>query len=173
MKPIRNWKKALALLTVSILSVMGVKSTSATTATPETQLAQSCSPNLRHSTPASYARVTLQRGTLNIRSSPNGRVIGSVPNGWQVLTLRKDTTGRWTRITSHLGDVGPNGFVSAPNFREGWVSTSLLRNLGRFCGKPLELQRSALSALSGNKKILVNEDWVQRGDRIASAIPKT
>jgi hypothetical protein len=34
------------------------------------------------------------------------------------------------------------------------------------------MMRSNLKALSGTKQVLVNEDWVQMGDRIASSIPK-
>jgi hypothetical protein len=87
--------------------------------------------------------------------------------------VRKDATGRWTNIISHfIDDVGPVGFANAPRFRNGWVSTSFLRALGRFCDKPMELMRSDLNTLSGTKKILVNEDWVQMGDRISRAIPK-
>ncbi len=190
MNKMSNWKRALTSITLTLLSLIGVKTVSATTTTPkatqpeelgitssfnnsETLLAQTCSNQTRHKSPRPYSRVTTQGGTVNVRSGPNGRVIGSIPNGWQVITVRKDATGRWTNIISHfIDDVGPVGFANAPRFRNGWVSTSFLRALGRFCDKPMELMRSDLNTLSGTKKILVNEDWMQMGDRISRAIPK-
>lgn len=171
------------------LSVIGVKTAFATTKiskatiaekpslTPpqsngEMELAQACPNESQHESPRPYARVTTQGDPLNIRSSPNGRIIGSVPNRWQVVTLNRDATGKWTRITSHFGDVAPIGFLSAPRFRDGWVSTALLKNLGRFCDKPMNLMRSELKTLSERKKLLLHEDWVQMGDRISRSVPK-
>lgn len=184
------WKKAFTLITAMFLSVIGVKTAFATTKiskatqvekpslTPplsngEMELAQACPNESQHESPRPYARVTTQRDPLNIRSSPNGRIIGSVPNRWDVVTLNRDATGKWTRITSHFGDVGPIGFASAPRFREGWVSTANLKDLGRFCDKPSSLMRGELKTLSETKKILIHEDWVQMGDRISRSVPLT
>ena len=138
----------------------------------EMELAQACSNESQHESPRPYARVTTQGDPLNIRSSPNGRIIGSVPNRWQVVTLNRDVTGKWTRITNHVGDMGPMGFVSAPRFRNGWVSTTHLKNLGRFCDKPMNLMRSELKTLSERKKLLIHENWVEMGDRISRSVPK-
>ncbi len=179
----------LTLITAMFLSVIGVKTTVATTTNPkatqsetpsltpplskeETKLAQACPPDSLHKTFRPYAKVTTQRTPLNIRSSPNGRIIGSVPKGWSVVTLNTDATGQWTRITSHFGDVAPIGFASAPGFREGWVSTTYLEDIGTFCDKPMSLTRSELKTLSASKKLLIHEDWVQMGDRISRSIPK-
>lgn len=186
-----HWKRAFTFITAMFLSVIGVKTAFATTKifkatqagkpslTPplsnrEMELAQACSNESRHESPRPYARVTTQGEPLNIRSSPNSRIIGSVPNGWQVVTLNRDATGKWTRITSHFGnvDVAPMGFGSAPRFRNGWVSTRYLKNLGRFCDKPMNLMRSDLKTLSERKKLLIHEDWVEMGDRISRSVPK-
>jgi hypothetical protein len=184
-----HWKEAFTLITAMFLSVIGVKTAFATTKiskatvaekpslTPpqsngETQLAQACPNESHHQSPRPYARVTTQGDPLNIRSSPNGRIIGSVPNRWEVVTLNRDATGKWTRITSHFGDVAPIGFASARRFSEGWVSTAHLKNLGRFCDKPMNLMRSELKTLSETKKLLIHEDWVEMGDRISRSIPK-
>lgn len=136
----------------------------------EMEIAQACPTDSPHESPRLYARVNMRRGTLNIRSSPNGRIIGSVPNRWQVIVLNRDKTGQWSRITSHFGDVSPVGFASAPDFRDGWVATAYLKDLGKFCDKPINLMRSDLTPLSETKKILVHEDWVQMGDRISRSI---
>ncbi len=183
MKKVSNWKSAIAFITLTFLSLIGVKTASATTVTadttqPETQsstpflnpgetlLAQSCP---RGATKSPYARVTTQQGaSLNIRSSPNGRIIGAVPNGWAVVPGRKDPTGRWTYLNYGTNDR----YNSAPRLRSGWVSTAFLRQLGSFCEKPVSMMRSNLKALSGTKQVLVHEDWVQMGDRIASGISR-
>ena len=186
MKKVSNWKSAIAFITLTFLSLLGVKTASATIVTadttqPETQsstpflnsgetlLAQTCPYGGRKSP---YARVTTQQGaSLNIRSSPNGRIIGAVPNGWAVVPGRKDQTGRWTYLDYGTYYRYPS-FISAPTLRSGWVSTAFLRQLGSFCEKPVSMMRSNLKALSGTKQVLVHEDWVQMGDRIASRIPK-
>ena len=186
MKKVSNWKSAIAFITLTFLSLLGVKTASATIVTadttqPETQsstpflnsgetlLAQTCPYGGRKSP---YARVTTQQGaSLNIRSSPNGRIIGAVPNGWAVVPGRKDPTGRWTYLDYGTYYRYPS-FISAPTLRSGWVSTAFLRQLGSFCEKPVSMMRSNLKALSGTKQVLVNEDLVQMGDRIASRIPE-
>lgn len=183
MKKISNWKNAIAFITLTFLSLIGVKATSATTVTAQatqpdvlstintsdqTILAQSCPYG---GTKSPYARVTTRQGSsVNIRSSPNGRIIGAVPSGWAVVTGRKDQTGRWTYIDYGTYYRYPS-YLSAPTLRSGWVSTAFLRQLGEFCEKPVAMMRSNLKALSG-KQVLVQEDWVQLGDRIASATSK-
>lgn len=188
MPKLNSWKQALALITFMFLSFLGVKVSANTTLNQEaaqeqknlsnslldnqkTLLAQGCPSDSDHNSPRPYAQVFTKSGTLSIRSAPNGRIIGAIPSGWQVVTVKKDTTGRWTYITGSGNER--YGFANAPDFRrDGWVSTAYLRRLGRFCNKPNSLRSNELNTLSAEKKILVNEDWVLRGDRIAEFISK-
>jgi len=154
------WKRAIAAIFVTLLSWLGIQAQSgaAQTSQPETAaetLAQSCSD------PQDYARVTTESTPLNVRSKPGGAVIGAIPRNWAVIVQGKDSTGRWTRVTSHFGDIGEYGFASAPNFRTGWVATRYLRPLGKFCQKPEpvgNLEQSNPNALN---------DWNLLGDAIA------
>lgn len=126
------------------------------------------------SRPGNFAQIRTRDGDpLRVRSSPNGRVIGAIPSGWQVIVYATDATGNWTRIGSHFGPEfdrsSPNfGFGSAPFFRAGWVSTPFLVNLGFSCDKPANLQGLVQPDLWGPREVTVNEDWVARGDRLAS-----
>lgn len=178
-----HWKKVVAFITLTLLSLIGVKTTLATTTTPEaTQpeaLSATFNPNetlLGQSCPygdsrSPYARVTTrQRDPLNIRSTPNGRVIGSVPSGWAVVVGRKDQTGRWTYLDYGTYYRYPS-YVSAPTLRSGWVSTAFLKPLGQLCEKPGREVSMNLSALLGNET-LVHEDSLQIGDRISRALPQ-
>lgn len=115
-----------------------------------------------------YARVITERDPLRIRATPNGRVIGSVPKGWAVVVLERDPSGQWTRITSHFGEYTDDALmISAPDFRNGWVSSQFLRHLGDFCGKPMsmDLVTPLVSAATDSP----NADWLALGDDIALA----
>ncbi len=59
-----------------------------------------------------YRTVTMNSGTLNIRSVPGGGVIGSLNNGEDVQVLSE--SGAWVRIAAAGG-------------REGWVAAQYLR----------------------------------------------
>lgn len=171
-------KKAIALFASVLTGILGCKIAPVSALSSEVrpvdrvapagnQLAQACpQPD---QTRDSYAEVTTIEGdALNIRSSPNGPVIGAVPDGWQVVTLGQDSSGNWVRITSHFGDVGEFGFASAPYFRDGWVSAAFLRNLGRFCDKPFNLQQQNQSAVFDNR-VVEQQDWLQIADAIATS----
>jgi hypothetical protein len=122
-----------------------------------------------------YARVTTQGDDLRVRATPNGDVIGSIPNGWEVIVQERDTTGNWARVTSHYGErFGNDGpaFGSAPNFRNGWVSTDFLTDLGFSCDKPFNLRSLLQPALFGQRQVVVGEDWLSRGDRLARFVPQ-
>ena len=117
--------------------------------------------------PNPYAKVRTSQG-LEVHSRPNGGVIGLIPNGWAIIPVRRDATGRWTRITSHFGDfVGTHlRFASAPLFRAGWVVSSSLQNLGLHCEKPVSSLSIHLKANQVGKPLSVQENWLRMGDRI-------
>ncbi len=128
-----------------------------------TQIAQAACNN-----PSAYGKVTKERG-LEVYSRPNGGIVGSIPKDWVVIAVRKDATGRWTRITSHFGDsVGTHArFGSAPLFRSGWVVSSSLENLGFHCQKPVSSLSINLQANQVGRSLKVQENWLSMGDRIA------
>ncbi|MEM9540838.1 MAG: hypothetical protein AAGA60_15195 [Cyanobacteria bacterium P01_E01_bin.42] len=154
-------KQAIAVITFVILSLFGSKATlaSSESANRDRYLSQQSCPRPRH-----YARVITTDDPLSVRSTPNGDPIGSIPQGWAVVTNGKDSTGDWTHVTSHHGSG--DYFVNAPRFRTGWVSTRFLRPLGRYCYKPTALLKLP-GLLFGGSFVTVQEDWTQRGDRLS------
>ncbi len=150
-----------------LLSVFGLKPAPAVALTdvdaPQ-PLAQAACPS-EWQTRQTYARVITERDPLRIRATPNGRGIGSVPKGWAVVVLGRDASGQWTRITSHFGQY-TNGaeFASAPYFRDGWVSSRFLRNLGDFCEKPMAM---GVAPLVSQRTSTPQADWLALGDEIA------
>lgn len=155
-----NWKQVLTFLGILFFSLVGgVKNVLAFSGneTPEKQdtLAQdNC-----QSSP--YAKVTTNGGYLNIRSSPWGKIIGSIPNGWVIETGRVSSNGRWIYIDE------PYPYASAPSLTEGWVYASYMKPVGSFCYKPQVTAPLDLPAISQEQPLLVNEDWTSLGDRIA------
>ncbi|MBD2465153.1 SH3 domain-containing protein [Oscillatoria sp. FACHB-1407] len=185
MKRIRVWKKAFAVF-VSVVSTLGIKLPVGATALTISQsdstdppagedvpLAQACPEG---QTRQLYARVTTRdpNGSLNIRSRPStgGAVIGSVPNRWEVVVIEREPSGQWARITSHWGDPHPYGFGSAPDFREGWVSASFLRTLGRFCDKPSDPYSLIQPELFGDRTVVVQDDWLETADHIVAHLDR-
>lgn len=176
---ITSWKTVFAVLVTAVLSAIGIKSAPAEAALQvqregfaasslsDPQLAQTCPYGDK---PQPYARVVTQRDPLVVRSSPNGRIIGSIPKGWAVVTVRKDSTGRWVRVTSHYGDIQGLAFGSAPDFASGWVSAKFLKNIGTHCEKPMATSSLLQPELFGQRETVVQADWVELGDRIASMI---
>jgi hypothetical protein len=143
---------SLKILPVAAISSETIPVNRAVPASTSDQLAQACPYSDQVLQP--YAEVTTVDGdALNIRSSPNGRVIGAVPDGWEVVTLGQDASGNWVRITSHFGETEEIGFISAPYFRDGWVSAAFLRNLGRFCDKPYNLRMYDQAAIFGDRTV--------------------
>ncbi|KJH73373.1 SH3 domain-containing protein [Aliterella atlantica] len=162
-------RSILSFITLIVLSVLGIKTEIATatsqierqTVNNETVIGQACpygGNRLR------YGRVaTLDGDDLYIRSRPNGKVIGAVPFGWAVVTVKRDSTQKWVYIDEYPA-------VSAPALRSGWVAAKYIKPLGRFCEKPMSLIRTNMNGLFANKKIVVNENWVQIGDRISTQV---
>jgi hypothetical protein len=164
MNPNKTVTRAIAAIAMMVLSLLGFKTATATT--PESGLSQGDTLLSQQNCPdpQQYARVITETDPLSVRSTPNGDTIGSIPKGWAVVVNGKDSTGNWTHITSHFGNIGSFGFGNAPNFRDGWVSTRFLRPLGRYCYKPTALLKIP-SLLFGGSLVTVQEDWTQRGDR--------
>ncbi len=166
MKSTKTWKSVISLITFFVLSVLGTKTDATTTASKtssETILAQACpydNPRLR------YGRVATQDGDdLYIRSRPNGKVIGAVPFGWAVVTVKRDATKKWIYIDEQYP------YSSAPALTRGWVGAKFIKPLGRFCEKPRAFTRTNMNGLFA-RQVLVNEHWVKIGDRLASSLQK-
>jgi hypothetical protein len=169
--PLKVWKQIALFVSLTLLSLLGIKTTLATPSQTTLQ-AQNCPYGAQ---PRPFAQVVTETDPLTIRSSPDGPVIGLVPKGWQVVTGDRDATGKWVKIGSeyssssqnlHGGSRG-NGFANAPEFTVGWVNKAYLKPLGNFCEKPLKIQRNNLRGLSGDRQVVIHEDWLQIAERIA------
>jgi hypothetical protein len=121
--------------------------------------------------PGYYVRVQTNSGDdLAIRSAPAGTVVGAVPNGWAVRVLEWSRNGYWVKITSQYAYAGPIAFGSAPNFREGWVSAGYVKDLGRFCDKPLEAAQLVQPEIFGDRPVQVQGDWLAMADQLAQSL---
>ena len=172
--PLKVCKQIALFVSLTLLSLLGVKTTSATPSQTTLQ-AQNCPYGGK---PRPFAQVVTETDPLTIRSSPDGPVIGLVPKGWQVVTGDLDATGKWVKIGSEYSSSpqnldgggsrrGGGAFASAPDFRVGWVNRAYLKPLGNFCEKPLKIQRNNLRGLSGDRQVVIHEDWLQIAERIA------
>ena len=169
---VKSWRQIALFVSLTLLSLLGIKTASATPS-KTTLKAQTCS----YGKPRPFAQVVTEKDPLTIRSSPNGPVIGLVPKGWQVVTGDRDATGKWVKIGSEYSSSqdlsiasssrGGNGFANAPEFRVGWVNRNYLKPLGNACEKPLKIQRNNLRGLSGDRQVVIHEDWLQIAERIA------
>ncbi|MEG3841497.1 hypothetical protein [Microcoleus sp. herbarium14] len=175
MNILKSWKQITLFVTLTLLSLLGIKTASATPSETTTLQAQTCPYGGK---PRPFAQVVTEKDPLTIRSSPNGRVIGLVPRGWQVVTGDRDATGKWVKIGSEYSyssqnlniassSRGGDGFANAPEFRVGWVNRDYLKPLGNFCEKPLKIQRNNLRGLSEDRQVVIHEDWLQIAERIA------
>lgn len=174
MKSTKIWKSVISFIVLVILSVVSNKPNSATAKTlkvpptnisnHKTILAQACpynNPRLR------YGRVSTQDGDdLYIRSRPNGKLIGAVPFGWAVVTVKRDATNQWIYIDE------PYPSASAPALTRGWVAAKFIKPLGRFCEKPRAFIRTNMNGLFASSQVLVNENWIRMSDRMASSLKK-
>ncbi len=173
MNTLKVWKKIALFVSLMLLSLSGVKTAASATSPATTLQAKNCPYGGK---PRPFAQVVTHKDPLTIRSCPNGPVIGLVPKGWQVVTGDRDATGKWVKIGSHFssssqnlsGGGRANRFMNAPNFQVGWVLKSYLKPLGNFCEKPLNAQRGTLPEMSGKRQVLIHQDWLQIGDKIAS-----
>ncbi|NEO83912.1 MAG: SH3 domain-containing protein [Spirulina sp. SIO3F2] len=176
----RSWHFLPILLWLSIVSSLA-QATQARATTPQPAsktLAQVVEPCEYGGFPKFYARITTNEGdTLNIRAnpSPSGAVIGAAPHGWAVRVLSWSRDGAWARITDHFGGGAPLG--GAPSLREGWVSAAYLKDLGRFCDKPV-LNDGAVGQLMqpellGSKPVEVQRDRLATGDILSAMLPNT
>lgn len=108
-----------------------------------------------------------------MRQSPNGRVIGSIPSGWNVIVLEWSLDGAWARVGSHFSrysdsyQIGAQTyFGGAPNFSNGWVSAAYLKDQGRLCQKPIGTALLSQPDLFGAVPVAVQSDWLAAGDRL-------
>ena len=169
MKLVRPGKKSTLALTSLLLSVANIRvaeSQAALSPVESETITQSDSDNIAQACPESwqqrqrYARVVTSSTDLRIRSAPGGRIIGSVPKGWNVVVAERNSSGTWTRIS--------NGYplASAPNLRNGWVATRFLRDLGMLCQKPMAAVTAPLVAADNANQYTAQEDWSEIAERI-------
>ncbi len=117
--------------------------------------------------PKYYSQVKTNSGSpLRVRATPDGKPIGVIPDGWQVVVLEWSRNGVWARVTNHFGIDNPH-FASAPDFREGWISAGYLKDLGRFCEKPASIAQLLQPEIFGAQPVEVQGDWLAMGDRLA------
>jgi hypothetical protein len=118
--------------------------------------------------PGYFVRIETNGDDLAIRSAPAGAVVGAVPNGWAVRVLEWSRNSYWVRITSQYAYAGDDlALMSAPNFREGWVSAGYVKDLGRFCDKPLEAAELVQPEIFGDRPVQVQGDWLAMVDQLA------
>lgn len=121
--------------------------------------------------PKYFSEITTNSGDpLRVRATPDGRPIGLIPDGWQVIVLEWSRNGVWARVTSHYGIDYPR-YGSAPDFREGWVSAAYLKDLGRFCDKPANVAQLLQPEVFGAQPVEVQGDWVALADSLAETAP--
>ncbi|MEC4804621.1 MAG: hypothetical protein SAJ12_01965 [Jaaginema sp. PMC 1079.18] len=169
MKIIRPGKKITLALTGLLLSGVNIREAESKTAISPVEseaIAQSDSQPIAQACPESwqqrrrYARVNTRSSDLRIRSTPGGRIIGSVPKGWSVVVAERSSTGTWTRISENYPSV------SAPNLRNGWVATRFLQDLGMLCQKPMAAVTTPLLAAENSQQYTAQEDWTEIAERI-------
>ena len=169
--PQKLWTLPLFTLFVGALSALGQSARAEDNAQQLAQVVQRCEYG---GFPDYYSRITTNDGDpLNVRATPDGRVIGSIPDDWAVVVLEWTRNGAWARVTSHFGNIGRIGFASAPRFREGWVSAAYLKDLGRFCDKPASVGQLLQPQIFGEQPVEVQGDWLAAGDLLADAIAST
>ncbi|MGB0562874.1 MAG: SH3 domain-containing protein, partial [Spirulinaceae cyanobacterium] len=134
------------------------------------QLVKTCGTenNGRRDFPLFYAEVTTDGSPLRIRDEPAGEQVGLVPDGWKLVVLEWSRNGVWARVTGAYGFIFPGGFVSAPEFEEGWVAAGYLKDLGRFCNKPTAVGQLVQPELLGATPVEVQTDWLALGDALAA-----
>lgn len=81
--------------------------------------------NTGNVTTSTYTRyVNTNRLNLNVRSSPNGLVIGSLKKGTQVTVI--ETNGSWSKIINPV-----SGWVSSSYLSSSYISTSTSNTVGQ------------------------------------------
>jgi hypothetical protein len=121
--------------------------------------------------PKFYSRVRTNQGDpLRVRSTPNGKPIGSIPDKWAVVVLEWSRNGVWARVTSHWNDDSPR-FGSASDFRGGWVAAAYLEDIGRFCEKPEAVAQVDAPQVFGAVPVMAQQDWLAMGDALSATIP--
>ena len=81
--------------------------------------------NTGNVTTSTYTRyVNTNRLNLNVRSSPNGSVIGSLKKGTQVTVI--ETNGSWSKIINPV-----SGWVSSSYLSSSYISTSTSNTVGQ------------------------------------------
>lgn len=166
MKVLQKW---IGFSISLVMLLLGMKTALATPRSEQAKLI--AQKTCQYGQPAKpYVRVVTQGDALRVRESPNGTIIGSIPNGWAVVEAKRDRTGQWVRVTTHYVDVGEFdeiNYASAPNFKTGWVAARFVKKIGTFCDKPQSTGQVQRLDLVADQEVLMQEDWTDLGDRIA------
>lgn len=108
-------KRILALATILSISAVGLKTTAATTtqSTP-----QKGSKYLMAQLECPRALVNDPQPPLNVRDEPNGKVIGTYPNGAGVRILEYSPDGKWAKVSpDSREDRTPEGWLSVARLK--------------------------------------------------------
>jgi hypothetical protein len=161
-----SWKLPLFLLTVGSLASTAaavqaenssLENSNASTIGSiigSTEVAQVVLPCEYGNYPSYYSRVDTDSDPLALRRSPNGTIVNTVPDGWTVSVLEWSQDGAWARVLT-------------PNYQNGWVSAAYLKDLGRFCEKPVNVSQMLAPEILGENPIEVQGDVLAMGDRLA------
>jgi hypothetical protein len=63
-----------------------------------------------------YIKIQNQEGSVNLRSAPNGSIIGQSDNLSTILFLERSADGEWTRVITIQGEIG-------------WIHSSFLEDV--------------------------------------------
>ncbi len=165
-----SWKLPFFLLTVgtfasatsAVQAAVQIEDSSPDTSTavtvePVEQVAQVVLPCEYGNYPSYYSQVETAGDPLVLRQNPNGTIVNTVADGWIVSVLEWSRDGAWAR-------------VQTPDYHNGWVSAAYLKDLGRFCEKPVGVSQLIAPEFLGENSIEVQADVLAMGDRLSDRL---
>jgi hypothetical protein len=157
-----SWKLPFFLLTVGTLASAasavqaedGSLDASTAVKIEPVEIAQVVLPCEYGNYPHYYSQVETDGDPLVLRQAPNGTLVNTVPDGWTVSVLEWSQDGAWARVLT-------------PNYHNGWVSAAYLKDLGRFCEKPVSVSQLLVPEILGENSIEVQADVLAMADQLA------